>query len=319
MIKNSFIFPILFWNWYGYEEWILIDELIQEYSIDFEKVKNRIIRINNLDPDRKKFESNIILDFNQLPKEEVAKCTLSILSEEGDFLIGKEYILMRKGTLEKMRIYLNGMIDTAEEMNRNLKEKLIRIKIEKENKKNKKSRKSAIFIPSKLEEKIGMKFEGNNRIRYSSKENKNISKENLIKYNDLKLDYEDFPLPNKKQFVPLNEDNSRRHLLKEQCILNIISNGKIINSEEKQKIIKSKAFNLYYLISHRDRVLGGLENDIKDDFDLEELEINLDKIEKESKLNDNSLIKTKKSFEKGKNKSTKEFSNSINNIIKIQS
>ena len=313
MVKNSFIFPILFWNWYGFKEWIHIDEFIQEYSIDFEKVKNRIIQINNLDPDRKKFESNIILDFNQLPKEEVAKCTMGILSKEGEFLIGKEYILMKQGTLQKMRIYLNGMIDTAEEMSINLKQKILNLNKENEKNKINKGRKSTAFVPIKIEEKM--------KIKLGEINDKKYSKDNIINYKAIKLDFESIPLPHKKKYQPLGEDNSRRNLLKEQCILNIISSGKIINNDEKNKIMKSRTFNVYYLISHRDKVLEGLENDIKDNIDLEQIQINLNKKEKDSILNDSSIIKTKKNIDKGKKKSSKmeEYSNNINYIIKIQS
>ena len=339
IIKNSFIFPILFWNLYGYKEWIHIDEFIQEYSIDFEKVKNRIIHINNLDPERKKFESNIILDFNQLPKEEVAKCTLSILSKEGDFLIGKNYIIMKQGTLNKMRIYLNGMIDTAEIMSQNLKLKLDELKKEKENEKIIKGRKSIVFIPLKIEKKLKNKFNNNKK---SSKENKNNTNENNKKNNnnkklieDIKLEYEKFPLPNKKEFKSLEEDNSRRHLLKEQCIINIISNGKIINSKEKNKIMKSKKFNLYNIISRRDKILNGLENEyIKDDIDFEELPFNLDNQDNNNEkekdkerdkdyiiTDSSSIIKNKKYIDKIKKKASKiqeYYAKNINNIIKIQ-
>ena len=328
MIKNSLIFPILFWNWYGYKEWIHIDEFIQEYSMDFEKVKNRIIKINNMDPDRKKYESNIILDFNQLPKEEVAKCTLNILSKEGDFLIGKNYILVKQGTLNKMRIYLNSMIDTAEEMSHNLKVKLIELKKEKENEKIIKEKKSTVFIPIKLEEKLKKKLNGNKKNTKETKNKKNIDeKDNQNSYivtDDLKLEYENDPLPKKKEFKALEEDNSIRHLLKEQCIVNIISNGKIISSEEKNKIMESKTFNLYNIISHRDKVLNGKENElIKDDIDLEELQFNLDKKDKDkdSNVNDSSIIKNKKSSDKNKKKSSKlqdHYSKNIDNIVKIQ-
>ena len=300
MLKNSFIFPILFWNWYGYKEWITIDEYINEYSIDFEKVKNRIIQINNMDPTRKKFESNINIDFTQLPKEEVAKCTLSILSREGDFLIGKNYILMKQGTLKRMRLYLNRMIDTASKMNQNLKEKLNSIR----NKEKEKSMKGKNFTArSKKSE-----HKSNRAHKSSPKKDNNQPK------------FEEIPLPEKKIFQPLNEDNSRIHLLKDQCLLNIISEGKILNDVEKQKIMKSKSFNLYYLISHREKVLSGLENDSRDDIDLEELQLNFEKKDNMANIDDSSSIRTKRSYDKNKNKSKlNKYTKNINSIIKIQS
>ena len=317
MVKNSFIFPVLFWNWYGFKEWILIDEFIQEYSLDFEKVKNRIIQINNMDPDRKKFEPNNLLDFKQLPKEEVAKCTLTILAREGDFLIGKEYILMKQGTLHRMRLYLNGMIDTVEEMNHHLKEKIIIKKKKEQSDKANRGRKSTIVIPSKLEKKLNLKLDNLEKIK-----NKNLSKKDIVinkeEIEEIKFDYEKTHLPEKKIFIPLSEDFSRRNLLKEQCILNIISKGKIITVEEKEKIMKNKAFNLYYLISHREKVLEGIEKDIKDDFDLEELKI---EIKENDNINDSFNVKSKKAIDIGKNTSFKlnEYSKHLDKIIKIQS
>jgi len=316
MIKNSFIFPVLFWNWYGFKEWIHIDELIREYSVDFEKVKNRIIKINNLDPERKKFEPNIILNFNKLPKEEIAKCTLCVLSKEGDFIIGKEYILMKQGTLQRMRLYLNSMIDTAENMSIHLNEKINAFKNEKYlEKNNDKKRRNTIFMPGSMGEKMKLKL---GEIKNDKK--RKLSKIN-IKFNyDINLDYDEAPLPKKKIFRSLEEDTSRRYLLKQQCLLNIISNGRIINDEEKQKIMKGKSFNLYYLISHRSKVLSGLEEDFKDDLNLEELHIDsYDANENELNVNDVSLIKDKLSFDKSKNRKMNEYSKNVNSIIKIQS
>ena len=316
MIKNSFIFPVLFWNWYGFKEWIHIDELIREYSVDFEKVKNRIIKINNLDPERKKFEPNIILNFNELPKEEIAKCTLCVLSKEGDFIIGKEYILMKQGTLQRMRLYLNSMIDTAENMSIHLNEKINAFKNEKYlEKNNDKKRRNTIFMPGSMGEKMKLKL---GEIKNDKK--RKLSKIN-IKFNyDINLDYDEAPLPKKKIFRSLEEDTSRRYLLKQQCLLNIISNGRIINDEEKQKIMKGKSFNLYYLISHRSKVLSGLEEDFKDDLNLEELHIDsYDANENELNVNDVSLIKDKLSFDKSKNRKMNEYSKNVNSIIKIQS
>ena len=316
MIKNSFIFPVLFWNWYGFKEWIHIDELIREYSVDFEKVKNRIIKINNLDPERKKFEPNIILNFNELPKEEIAKCTLCVLSKEGDFIIGKEYILMKQGTLQRMRLYLNSMIDTAENMSIHLNEKINAFKNEKYlEKNNDKKRRNTIFMPGSMGEKMKLKL---GEIKNDKK--RKLSKIN-IKFNyDINLDYDEAPLPKKKIFRSLEEDTSRRYLLKQQCLLNIISNGRIINNEKKQKIMKGKSFNLYYLISHRSKVLSGLEEDFKDDLNLEELHIDsYDANENELNVNDVSLIKDKLSFDKSKNRKMNEYSKNVNSIIKIQS
>ena len=46
-------------------------------------------------------------------------------------------------------------------------------------------------------------------------------------------------------------DNSRRNLLKEQCNVNIISNGNILNNYEKSKVFANKYFNFYYFFDFR--------------------------------------------------------------------
>ena len=301
ILKNSFIMPILFWNWQGFKEWIHIDEFIKEYSYDFEKIKDRIIQINNSDPDRKKFDSKNIIKFSDLPKEEIAKCTLGILAKEGDYLIGKEYILMKTGTLKRMRLYLNSMIDTSEKMNNDLKEK-----IRKSNEENQ------FFLrrkSSNLNEKSLSKIEEFNE------DKKRTSSANR-KSDDIKFKYEQDPMPIKKQFKKLEEDNSRRYLLKEQCIVNIIFDGKIINDDEKRKIMKGKYFNLYYLITNRNA--SGKENEKKDKIYLEELQVN----QKENDSINGSSRKTLKEKDSiNQNKLLKFNRNEkyLENIIKIQS
>ena len=307
MLTNSFIIPILFWNWQGYKEWIQIDEFINEYSYDFEKIKDRIIQINNTDPDRKKFDLKIIINFKDLPREEVAKCTLGILSKESEYIIGKEYILMKTGTLKRMRLYLNSMIDTAEKMNNDLKEKI------------RKNNESQLLIrrkSSNIGEKILDKIEEINQAI------KRPSFINVRKTDEIKFKYEQNPLPKKKIFKKLEEDNSRRYLLKEQCIINIISEGKIIDDEEKRKIMKGKYFNLYYLITHKINFTSGKEEENKDKIYLEELQINqkenefingkTDKISLKDKIsnNQNKLNKILKINKSEKN---------LEHIIKIQS
>ena len=308
-IKNSFVIPVLFWNWHGYKEWIKIDEFIKDYSYDFEKIKDRIIEINNTDPDRKKFNSESILKFNDLPKEEVAKCTLGILSKESDYIIGKEYIIMRTGTLKKMRNYLNGMINTAKKMNNDLKEK-IRKEKEKEN---------SIYLKRKSNN-INLNFQ--NQIEEIKSSVKRSSYINRKTNGEIHFKYEQIPLPKKKQYKNGKENNSRRYLLKEQCIINIISDEQTLNDEDKRKIMKGKYFNLFYLISNKNTDKGKEELN-KDKIYLEDLKIN--KKENEPLINEMNNISLKNEIftvNKNKNKNRlKIYENekNIEIIIKIQS
>ena len=304
ILKNSFIIPILYWNWQGYKEWISIDEFIKEYSYDFEKIKDRIIQINNTDPDRIKFDSNKLINFNDLPKEEVVKCTLGVLSKESEYLIGKEYILMKTGTLQRMRFYLNNMIDSAEKMNIDLKEK-----IRKSNNKNIYLRRKS----STLNEKAL------NQIESSINSTKRNSFINEKKSDDIKFKYEQNPLPKKKQFKKLEEDYSRRYLLKEQCIVNIISEGKIINEDEKRAIMKGKYFNLYYLISRKENSISDKSEEQKDKIYLEDLQINQKENELINGNNDRIYLKDRNSFNKNKLLKKDKNEKNIEHIIKIQS
>ena len=299
ILKNSFIFPILFWNWQGYKEWIHIDEFIKEFCYDFEKIKDRIIQINNADPDRKKFNLNIIINFKDMPREEVVKCTLGILSKEGEYLIGKNYILMKLGTLRRMRLYLNSMIGTAEKMNNELKEKIR--KVNTENQLN--FKRKSLNITEKTLSKIEDVKEKVKRTSFAFR-----------KVDDIKFKYEENVLPKKKQFKNLEEDNSRRYLLKEQCIVNFFSDGKILDDEQKRKIMQGKYFNLYYLITKRNHPSSWEEEDKSDKIYLEELQINQKEVElinlssdRTSKGNQSKLLKL--------NKNDK----NLESIIKIQS
>ena len=65
IIKHSMIPAILNWNWHGYKEWIKIDDFLKEFENDFEKVKNRIILINDNNDKENKFDDNN-LDFKNL-------------------------------------------------------------------------------------------------------------------------------------------------------------------------------------------------------------------------------------------------------------
>jgi len=62
--------PILLWNSKGYKEWISLDEFIKDYSHDFEQIKDWLAQINKTDPDKKKFDSDTVISFKDLLKEE---------------------------------------------------------------------------------------------------------------------------------------------------------------------------------------------------------------------------------------------------------
>ena len=115
IIKNSLAFPILNWDWYGYKEWMSIDDIVNEFCNDFERVKDKIIHAHNSDENKLQFKD---IPFNSLDNKSKVNYTMNILSKENDYIIGNEYVIMKRGTLQRMRNYLNSMISTVEEYNK---------------------------------------------------------------------------------------------------------------------------------------------------------------------------------------------------------
>ena len=109
-----------------------------------------------------------------------------------------------------------------------------------------------------------------------------------------------YPIDPFYQYKNGKENNSRRYLLKEQCIINIISDEQTLNDEDKRKIMKGKYFNLFYLISNKNTDKGKEELN-KDKIYLEDLKIN--KKENEPLINEMNNISLKNEiFTLNKNK-----------------
>lgn len=194
-LKNSLILPILKWDFFGFKEWMLKDSFINEFCYDFEKLKDRILYLKN---EEKKIEN---FSFKNLDKNNIINFTLKIFCKENDFKIGNNFIIMKKGTLKKIRNYLNSMIINIEELNK------------QSNKITENFTESSISIKNK---------------KKSPKIKNKINKKtpNLINL---------IPLPKIKNFEILNEDNSKRFKLKSKFIVNIIEKNKIINNSNKIK------------------------------------------------------------------------------------
>ena len=244
IVKHSMIPVILNWNWYGFKEWIKLDDFIKEYAKDFEAVKNRIIYINKIQKTSKgKREANI--DFKKLEKKDKAKCILEVLSKPNDFVIGDEYIIMKLGTLKKITKFLNSMIDTAEELAKNLSSKITSNSNSINNSRYLNSKKNT---PSEQSEKRRSKVKENNIFTNHS----NKSKRKLI-------NIEKYPLPKKKDINKLENNlykekpEKRRNLLKEQCELNVIYLEKaglnLLSQEEKNKMFESKYLNIVHILN----------------------------------------------------------------------
>ena len=318
IVKHSMIPVILNWNWYGYKEWIKINDFIKQFGKTFENVKNRIVYINKFNSTKDNTNENNV-DFTKLDNKDKAKCILEVLSKPNDYIIGDEYILMKHGTLKKITMFLNSMIDTAEELSKNL--------IKTINSNNNSSRMSFTKknnITTEHSEKRKSKVKDENIVSSNS----NISKP---KKKSLKLDK--YPLPKKMNLKNIENNlykdkpEKRRNLLKEQCCLNIIGldkdNLKLLNTEEKNKILESKHLNINHILNKNK------EEKIKTESEkLEEL-INYqdEKTKKNIPSINNTIIsdpiffnKVRNLFDISKSKNAKlfDYSENIDLIIRIQ-
>jgi hypothetical protein len=119
LLKNSLIFPIIFWEWFGYHEWIEIEVFLNEFRKDFESVKEKIFknRFKNL---RKKTPDCLEdIDLKTLTAMEVVTYILNVLCTPKQYIIGAQHILLKKGTLKKIREVVNNMVsmNSAEKTN----------------------------------------------------------------------------------------------------------------------------------------------------------------------------------------------------------
>ena len=315
IVKRSLIPVIVNWNWYGYKEWIKIDDFLKEFATPFENVQNIILYYNNTDSSHKnnyKIEEKSF-DFKNLEKKDKAKCILQVLSKENEYVIGEEYILLKQGTLKKIAQFLNSMIETAEGIYKKL------LKKEKTS--------HSISHPINLR-KNSSPTEKKRRTKTKDEltNNSNTSKKKSG-------DIEKFSLPKKKNIKTL-EDNiyaekpeKRRNVLRDQCDINIISMQKdtlkLMNQQEKNKILESKYLNINHILNKNKE-----EKIQTEDMKLEELINQQDEqVKKNIPTRNNTIVsdpiffnRVKTLFNNSKSKNVKLFDYSENTdlIIRIQ-
>lgn len=277
MMKHSLAFPLLNWVWYGYKEWIEIDDFIKEFCLDFERIKDKIVSLNNADFGKPKFQN---ISFKNLEKKDIVKYTMNILSREGDYIIGKNFVIMKEGTINKMKNYLNAMIKTAQQMSQNIK--INKTKTKFSNVKNSR------LITQRLSSKNSTPSDSNNVT--------------------IKLSDKNLSLPRIRGDLEKTEF-SREDLLKRQCILNIYKNGRIINNTSPLTSLKTEKYNVFSIISKDDRNLKD-ENDIMNTSNdvIEEIEETIKKTKKNTVVTDPILFnKIKILMDPNKNKNYKIF------------
>jgi hypothetical protein len=110
LLKNSLIFPLIFWEWLGFHEWIEIELFLKEFRKDFEVVKEKIFKSRFKNLRKKSPDSLEDIDMKNLSSIEVVTYILNVLCSPKQFIIGAQHILMKNGTLKKIRQIVNNMV-----------------------------------------------------------------------------------------------------------------------------------------------------------------------------------------------------------------
>ena len=306
MLEKSLCIPILYWEWYGYHEWINMETFVKEFGENYRNIeikaklklkKKELLNNNSLSSINNKYFSTNISSYGSLTKNKGSNSFLNIgnnniLNEDEenwkkmnnfektnhilnglfmtkDTIIGKNYVMMKPGTFNK------------------IKEKLISLN------------------ENKIDENYSVL---GSRIGSNKNSFKNISKYNRSN-SKIKENNEQKNL-NYKQSHTHSENNIQRKLsLKTQCHLQLIQNVeklnendnkkknnnnnhsiKIININDDSNYLLSK-YNLYKIIDKNNHEY--LETKI-DDFNLNQIDDN--EIEKYRKKN-NIIIPDKQNFD----------------------
>jgi hypothetical protein len=102
LLKNSLTIPVLYWEWFGFHEWIEIDEFVKEFSTEFEKAKKSLLSKKS----KARFKD---VDFKTLNSYEITTYILAVVSDLRQYFIGVKHLVMRKGTLAEIRKVLQNL------------------------------------------------------------------------------------------------------------------------------------------------------------------------------------------------------------------
>ncbi len=141
MLEKSLCIPVLYWEWYGYHEWINMETFVKEFGESYRnaeikaklKLKRKeLLNNNSLSSINNKYLSTNISSYGSLPKNKGSNSSLNtgnnnnILNEDEenwkkmncfekthhilnglfmtkDTIIGKNYVMMKPGTFNKIK------------------------------------------------------------------------------------------------------------------------------------------------------------------------------------------------------------------------
>jgi len=134
ILRNSLAIPVLYWEWFGFQEWVDVEIFVSQISEKFMKMQSSIYKYSK--KDTYKDNGNQILRNNysylkgalaplrEMPKENVdlkglnpfqaASCILSALLPTRQYIVGSQHVLFRKNSLAKAHDLLDKVLDYQE-------------------------------------------------------------------------------------------------------------------------------------------------------------------------------------------------------------
>jgi hypothetical protein len=118
-LRNSLTIPVLYWEWFGYHEWVEINKFIKEFGSDFEKIKENILKQKNKyqkqNPSSNKLPpAYAAASLSELNPYDMATYILSVLGNNSQYILGSKHVILKKGTLKELRKLVDRMLNIAE-------------------------------------------------------------------------------------------------------------------------------------------------------------------------------------------------------------
>ena len=221
LLEKSLCIPVLYWEWFGYHEWIDMDTFVKEFGENYRKIEMKVqLRLkkrelasnNNYSSINNKYFSTNISSHGNLSKNKISTSSLN----GNNNIIEDEENWKKMNNFEKTNYILNGLFMTREAL---IGKNYIMLKLGTFNK-----------IKDKIN-KLNEEKKEENLVRNSSNQNIKMSKQNIRSNSKSNK-------TNKEQsnsnLNPMNLDHKiqRKLSLKTQCHLQFIQNNE--NNLEKQ-------------------------------------------------------------------------------------
>lgn len=110
-LQRSIIYNVLDWEWYGFEEWIKVDDFVKEFNANFEKIKMFFINKDKVGTYANDSNDNI----GNSPSE-ICNNIIIVLSLENECKVGSEYVFMKKGSYKNIKQIFNALLETMNNM-----------------------------------------------------------------------------------------------------------------------------------------------------------------------------------------------------------